>query len=445
MTSDVSLREIIAPQFYDVHRDISNNKHTHYFLKGGRGSTKSSFVSIELILGIMKFEDVGAICFRKVGADLKDSVFNQLLWAIDILKVSDFWSVSLSPLKLTYLPTNQHILFRGVDDPSKSKSIKLKKGYFKYIWFEEADQFFGMAEIRKILQSIMRGGSEQKVFYSYNPPRSLTNWINIESTIERKDRLIHKSSYLDVPKDWLGTQFIAEAKYLKETNEESYNHEYLGEVVGTGGEVFKNIVLRDISEDEIENFDKVYRGLDFGFSADPCAYVCCYLHNNKLYIFNEYYKVGVGFDTLSNIIKEENTYNDVVYADSAEPRSIYELSRRKIRILPAIKGAGSVNYGITKLRDLKEIIIDPKRCPNCAKEFTLYELDRDLYGGYKAEYPDKNNHSIDAVRYALCNHSSFLKTVKEKGKNDFELFRKKQNADFSEYLGIWKGEKTWFI
>ena len=101
-----------------------------------------------------------------------------------------------------------------------------------------------MPEIRKILQSIMRGGSGQKVFYTYNPPRSQTNWINVESLIERKDRFIHKSNYLEVPKDWLGTQFIEEARYLKETNEESYNHEYLGEVVGTGGEVFKNVVIR---------------------------------------------------------------------------------------------------------------------------------------------------------------------------------------------------------
>ncbi len=436
MTSDVSLRSIIAPQFYDVHRDISKDKHTHYFLKGGRGSTKSSFVSIEIILGIMKYQDVGGICFRKIGADLKDSVFNQLLWAIDILKVTDYWSVSLSPLKLTYLPTNQHIMFRGVDDPSKSKSIKLKKGYFKFIWFEEADQFCGMPEIRKILQSIMRGGSGQKVFYTYNPPRSQTNWINVESLIERKDRFIHKSNYLDVPKDWLGTQFIEEARYLKETNEESYNHEYLGEVVGTGGEVFKNVVIREITDEEISNFDKVYRGLDFGFSADPCAYVCCYLHNGKLYIFNEYYKVGAGFDTLSNVIKGENVYNEVVYADSAEPRSIYELSRRKIRVLPAVKGAGSVNYGITKLRDLKEIVIDPKRCPNAAKEFVLYELERDLYGGLKAEYPDKNNHTIDAVRYALCNHSSFIRTEKQKRKHDFEFFNRKSADDYSDYLGI---------
>lgn len=435
MTYNVSLKKVIAPAFYQVHRDIAKDKHTHYFIKGGRGSTKSSFISIEIILGIMKHKDAGAIAFRKIGADLKDSVFNQLLWAIDVLKVTDYWTYSLSPLRLTYLPTGQHILFRGVDDPSKSKSIKLKKGYFKYIWFEEADQFSGMAEIRKILQSIMRGGTGQKVFYSYNPPKSITNWINLECKIERKDRLVHSSTYLDVPDAWLGSQFVAEAEYLKSTNEESYQHEYLGQAVGTGGEVFKNITLREITDSEIENFDKIYRGLDFGFSADPCAYVVCYMHNRRLYIFYEYYKTGVGFDQLTRVIKEENVNNEVVYADSAEPRSIYELAQRKIRIVPAKKGAGSINHGITKLKDLAEIIIDPKRCPNVAREFSTYELESDFYGGFKAYFPDKNNHTIDAVRYAMCNHSDFVRE-KKKNNKDFDILNIRTEQNYSDYLGI---------
>lgn len=435
MTSDISLRKLIAPAFYPVHRDISKGAHTHYFIKGGRGSTKSSFVSIEMILGIMKYGDAGGICFRKIGADLKDSVFNQLLWAIDMLGVSGFWEINLSPLKLTYKPTGQTILFRGVDDPSKSKSIKLKKGYFKYIWFEEADQFSGMAEIRKILQSIMRGGSGQRVFFTYNPPQSITNWINVESTVPRSDRLVHESTYLDVPAEWLGDAFTAEAEFLKKTNPESYEHEYMGKATGTGGEVFKNVRLKTINDSEIEQLENISRGLDFGFSADPCAYVCCCLHNCKLWIFYEYYKCGAGFDELTRVIKDENRDNGIIYADSAEPRSIFELSRRKIRIAPAAKGGGSVNYGITKLKDLEAIIIDPKRCPNTAREFTMYELDRDLYGGFKANFPDKNNHSIDAVRYALSNHSGFIKPKKEKRHHDFDLFNKAEQS-FSDYLKI---------
>lgn len=406
----INLKDIIAPVFYEVHKDIKNDLHTHYFLKGGRGSTKSSFISIELILTIIRDDKANAIVFRKYGTDLKDTVFNQVLWAIDMLQANQMFKINLSPLKITYISTGQEILFRGLDDANKSKSIKPKHGYFKFIWFEEADQFSGMEEIRKVIQSLMRGGNRQKVFYTYNPPKSIQNWINSEVLIQRKDRLIHHSTYLDVPNNWLGEQFYIEAEHLKRTNENSYNHEYMGEVTGTGGEVFSNVTLRPITDEEIETFDKIYRGLDFGFSVDPCAYVSCHLHNNKLYIFYEYYKVNASYSDIVENIKKENTYNDLIYCDSAEPRSISELLKRGIRCTGAIKGKGSVNYGIGKLQDLTEIIIDNERCPNVAREFTTYEIEKDRNGNFKAEYPDKNNHSIDAVRYAL----SIITSIKKK-------------------------------
>lgn len=174
MTTSLNLSRVIAPGFYEVHRDIKNNRHTHYFIKGGRGSTKSSFVSIEIILGIMRTPHAHAIAFRKVGKDVKDSIFNQLLWAIDILEVNSYWAVNLSPLKLTYKPTGQTVMFRGVDDAAKSKSIKLREGYFGFVWFEEADQFSGMEEIRKILQSLLRSGKDQRYSTLTTLPSRLT-------------------------------------------------------------------------------------------------------------------------------------------------------------------------------------------------------------------------------------------------------------------------------
>lgn len=431
----VRLSEIISPCFKEVHKDIKNNGHTHYFIKGGRGSTKSSFVSIEIVQGIMRYPNANGIALRKVGRDLKESVFMQLLWAIDILGVSAYWSVHLSPLRLCYKPTGQMILFRGVDDASKSKSIKLRKGYFKYIWFEEADQFTGMEEIRKVTQSLIRGGENQVVLYTYNPPKSVNNWINTEITnrLATKDSdtstVIHHSSYLDVPEAWLGQDFIREAERLKATDETSYNHEYLGEVTGTGGEIFKNVTLREITPDEIKALGRVYRGLDFGFSIDPCAYICCCLHNYKLYIFNEFYLEELGFDKMAELITEENKLNDLVYADSAEPRSIHELAIRGIKVSPARKEKGSVEHGVSRLsRDLIEIVIDPIKCPNAAKEFTTYEYERDKDDVFKAMYPDKNNHTIDAVRYALCNTEFMLKPEKKQVKKhvDFDFQKKRE-------------------
>lgn len=403
----ISLKKLIAKPFYSVHNDIKQGNHTHYWLKGGRGSTKSSFISIEIILGMMRDAEAGdhtnAVALRKVGNNLKTSVHEQLLWAIDMLGVSHLWDSKISPQSLTYIPTGQKILFRGADDPKKIKSIVFAKGYCKYIWYEELDEFAGMEEIRSINQSLMRGGERFVVFYSYNPPQSVNNWVNAEAQLTRPDRLVHHSTYLDVPKEWVGEQFIIEAEHLKKTKPENYAHEYLGEVTGTGGEIFTNVKCRQITDEEIKGFYNIKRGLDFGYAIDPLAYnVMHYDRKHKrLYIFHELYKVGISNKAAAEHILKENKNNDPVYADSSEPKSINEIRQYGVRISPVKKGPDSVDYGIKFLQDLEEIIIDDVRCPETAREFLTYELEKDANGNFKAGFPDKNNHSIDAVRYAL--------------------------------------------
>lgn len=403
MTMKIKLSELIAPSFHEIHRDIKNNRYTHYWLKGGRGSTKSSFTSIEIILGMMKDPQANAVALRKVKDTLKESVFEQFLWAIEKLQVSEYWYATHNPMSITYIPTGQKIIFRGADKPEKIKSIKVSKGYIKYVWYEEVDEFNGIEEIRVINQSLLRGGDRFVVFYTYNPPKSQRNWVNHEVTIDRPDRKVHHSTYLTVPKHWLGEQFFIEAEHLKKVNPQAYAHEYLGEVTGTGGEVFTNVTTRTISDQEIKTFDRIRRGLDWGYASNPLHYAV--LHYDKtrrrIYIFYEIHKVGMTYDQLAEKIKKENKMNDPVTADSAEPRSNSELKQRGIRIRPAKKGPGSIEHGIKFLQDLEEIIIDPKRCPNTAREFLHYELEKDRNGEWKAGFPDKNNHSIDAVRYAL--------------------------------------------
>ena len=405
----VRLSDLIAPSFYQVHQDLKDEAHTHYWLKGGRGSTKSSFASIEIILGMMQDTEANAVILRKVGMYLKDSVFEQLIWAIERLRVSNYWHVTKSPLELTYIPTGQKVLFRGADKPRKIKSTKFSKGYAKYIWFEEVDEFNGMEEIRTINQSLMRGGSRFVVFYTFNPPQSIRNWANGEILNERSDRLIHHSTYLDVPVHWLGEPFIIEAEHLKRVNEKAYNHEYLGEVTGTGGEVFTNVTIRKITDDEIKRFDRVKRGLDFGYASDPLHYAVCHFDKTRrrLYIFFEIHKAGMKNRVAVREIKKENKYNEPITADSAEPRTIAEFKDLGLRIIGAKKGPGSVEHGIKFLQDLEEIIIDNERCPNTAREFLNYELEKDKEGNFKADYPDKNNHSIDAIRYSLENEMNY--------------------------------------
>lgn len=404
MNDIVRISEIIAPSFFDVHKWIKEERYTHYWMAGGRASTKSSFISIEVVLLMMKDPNANAVVLRKISNTLKDSVFNQVIWALDKLGVSDYWQVNKSPLELTYIPYGNKILFRGSDDPQKLKSTKFTKGYCKIIWYEEATEFFGMEEIRNINQTLMRGGDKFIVFYSYNPPKSVNNWVNAESLEVRPDKLLHKSTYLDVPKEWLGEPFYIEANHLKEVNELAYRNEYLGETTGTGGAVFDNLTIREITDDEIKTFDKIYDGLDFGYAVDPACYVQTYFDKTrkKLYIFSEVYGVGLSNEKLWEKIIEKKISRATITADSAEPKSIDKLnSLGQVYVKGAKKGPDSVEYGIRWLQDLEEIVIDNVRCPNTAREFSLYEYERDKYGVFKSKYPDENNHSIDATRYAI--------------------------------------------
>ncbi len=401
---------VIAPHFYDLLDDVLDNKHTHYWLKGGRGSTKSSFIGIVIPLLMMIDSQnsihSNAVALRKVGDTLSDSVYAQILWGIEMLGVSAYWEAKVSPLKLIYTPTGQEIKFKSAnnkDEHRKIKSTKFKKGFCKYVWYEELDEFFGMPEIRSINQSLLRGGTGYEAFYSYNPPKMLSSWVNGESIVERKDRLVHSSTYLDVPPKWLGEEFFVEANTLKEQDEMAYRNEYLGEATGTGGAVFANITLRKITDEEIRHFDNIADGIDFGFAVDPA----CYGQNHydktrkRLFIFNEIYQVNMSNRKLWEAIIKIKIGSSYITADSAEPKSIAELnSYGTLRVLGAKKGPDSVDYGIKWLQDLFEIIIDPERCPNTAREFKSYEYEKDKYGNFISKFPDMNNHTIDLTRYS---------------------------------------------
>ena len=323
-----------------------------------------------------------------------------------MLGVGDYWKATQSPLRLTYKPSGQVIMFRSSnnkDEYRKLKSIRFVRGFCKYTWFEELDEFFGMEEIRNILQSLLRGGEKYKVFYSYNPPKVVSSWVNMEVLNVREDRYVHSSIYLDVPPEWLGEQFIIEAEYLKKVNELAYRNEYLGEPTGTGGAIFTNVETREIPNEELKHFDNILDGNDFGYAVDPACYIQAHYDKTRrrLYIFNEIYKVGLSNRELFTEIKKIKIGNSFVTCDSAEPKSIDELKSLGLRVRGAKKGPDSVKYGIKFLQHLESIVIDNKRCPNAAKEFTAYEYEKDKWGNFKSTYPDYMNHSIDAVRYAI--------------------------------------------
>lgn len=401
--SDILLSSVLGPAFYGLAHDVFRHGHTHYDLAGGRGSLKSSCVSLLVPLLLIQHPDAHALVLRKVANTIRDSVYAQYLWAIGELGMAAYWSAKVQPLELVYKPTGQKIMFRGADDPMKIKSIKVPFGYIAVTHFEEKDQFAGRAEIRTILQSTMRGGSTFWNFESYNPPVSRDNWANKDSLEQRPDRLCHHSTYLDAPPEWLGEQFLAEAEFLRQTNERAYRHEYLGEAVGTGGNVFENLDIRPITPEERAAFDRVRCGVDWGYFPDPWAFNRCHYDAARrvLYIFDELTALRQGNrETADLLLAHGLTRADLITADSAEPKSVADYNKFGLRCMGARKGPGSVEYSMKWLQSLVRIVIDPYTCPDTAKEFLGYEYERTRDGQIVSGYPDRDNHHIDAVRYA---------------------------------------------
>lgn len=259
-----------------------------------------------------------------------------------------------------------------------------------------------MEEIRNVLQSLLRGGPSYQVFGTYNPPKSRNNWVNEEILVDDPDRLVHHSTYLTVPEDWLGPQFLAEAEKLKAKNERAYRHEYLGEVTGTGGAVFENVEDMAMSNELVGNFDRLYYGLDFGFSIDPLAFVSMHYDAKKedLYIFDEIYQQKLTNSRAAELIQQKAGSGRII-ADSAEPKSIQEMRNMGLHVGGAKKSRDSVEHGIKWLQDRAHIYIDKRRCPNTYREFVTYEYERNRQGQFISAYPDKDNHALDATRYAM--------------------------------------------
>ena len=421
-------------KFDKVFQDIMQHKHLNYDFPGGRGSTKSSFVGgFTVPILILSNPKIHAVCFRRYSNTLKTSVYAQVQWGIQTLGLQDWFIFHMNPLEIIYKPTGQKIIFLGMDDPGKVKSIKLPFGYIGVTWWEELDHYDGEAQIRKVLQSTMRGGDKFWNFYTYNPPISINNWANEfteECELHRQDdTLVTRTTYLDVPKSWLGQAFIDEAEYLQEVNPRAYENEYMGVPVGTGGNIFDNVEDMDMPDSFIATFDTIYNGLDWGYANDPNAYVKMYFDKTRqdLYIFGEHVATHESNRRLYEVLYEEKHLrkrvfqydadtksenevwveipfmdkNELITADSADPKSIADFKSYGCFMRAAEKGPDSVRYGIKWLQSLRHIYIDKHRCPNAYKEFVSYEYDRDKQGHIISEFPDRDNHTIDSARYGL--------------------------------------------
>lgn len=417
----IDIVDCIAACYMPIHKEVQDGTHTIFHLPGGRGSAKSSFVSLEIVDGVMNDPTANGIIFRRYANTLRESVFSQIAWAIDELGVAHLWRGSVSPMVYTYIPTGQQIFFRGLDDASKLKSIKPRNGTFKYVWFEEFSELNGGNQVRNVLQSVVRGGNDFRIFNSFNPPLSVNSWANKYILIPDDRATVFRTDYTMIPAEWLGEAFILEAERLRDINEQAYRHEYMGEAVGSGGEVFPNVEAREITDAEIEQMQYFYCGVDWGFSVDPFAFIRCSYdrRTQTVYILDEIVKRGCSNTEIADMIKAKgydkaapaeyyhSPFADGIYqakqlviCDSAEPKSVADLRKQDIKALECKKYPGSVNYGIRWLQS-KRIIIDPRRTPHAFKEFTEYEYEQTRDGEFLASVPDKDNHCIDSLRYAL--------------------------------------------
>lgn len=390
---------VLGKAFVDINRQIKPN--IEYVFEGGRGGLKSSFVAFKIVELIKNNPQMHACITRQVAGTLKDSVYANMKWAINELGLMEEFECKVSPLEIKYIKTGQTIYFRGLDDETKLKSIKPEFGYIGILWKEEKDQMKGDAQERSVNQSVLRGGDGSYDFSSYNPPKSKSNWVNRIKLVPNPKRVIHHSSYLEAPAEWLGQKFIDDAAHLKEINPEAYEHEYLGVPNGDGGNVFEYLEIRDITDEEISHMDRIFAGVDYGWYPDAFCYLRTYYDSarEKIYLIDELYVNKWSNSKTADWIKKKGYDDYTMICDSAEPKSVNDFRDAGLPARGAIKGPGSIEYGF-KFLQTKTIVIDPKRTPNAYKEITEYEYDRDKEGNVISGYPDGNDHAISALRYA---------------------------------------------
>lgn len=412
----IKSNSIFARVYNSTFRHITAHKYERYTFTGGRASCKSSFISLVIVILIVMFPNYNALIIRKTANTLRRSVFEQIVWAINKLGLAGRFKIPKSQtaaLPITYTRKDgrtQYIIFAGSDDPEKLKSIKVAQGYFAILWVEEKTELKPQ-ELQNIKISALRGGDKYYIFESFNPPSATRHWCNAEARQDDPNRLVIHTTYEDIPREWLGDAILHDIEQTKKNNPKAYENIYLGIATGTGRNIFENITLREITDDEIGKFDYFYNGVDFGYYPDPFAFVAMSYNEKeaRLYIFDELYLLKHGNFEAYNALKKhmeaqgQDIGRDRITADSAEPKSIADFRNFGADMRGAIKGRGSLEAGFKWLQSLHEIVIDPARAPHAADEFTLYEYEIDkrtgeIMTGYPQGQPD---HALAAVRYAL--------------------------------------------
>lgn len=416
-TNEVYLPEVIGKGY----GTYWNYKGRYRVVKGSRASKKSTTTALNMIYRIMTYPDSNGLVIRKVFRTVKDSCFSQLKWAIHRLKVDKYWKATNSPLELTYLPTGQKILFRGLDDPLKVTSVAVDKGSLCFLWIEEAYEIMSEDDFNMLDESI-RGqvpdGLFKQITLTLNPWND-RHWIKRRFfDTEDKDILAITTNYKC--NEWLDESDLKVFETMKTHNPKRYRVAGLGEWGVVDGLVYENVREdRFNKEDVIKNNPNIKPvfGLDFGYTNDPTALFCGLLdlENYKIYVFDELYKKGLSNKNIYKEIEKMGYRKEKIIADSAEPKSIDELKDLGLyRISPAKKGKDSILNGVQFIQNF-EIIVHP-RCVNFMTEITNYQWAKDKFNKAINEPIDDFNHLQDAMRYAIepYTRNKGLRTISKK-------------------------------
>ena len=391
-------------------------------VKGSRGSKKSYTAALWYIYNMMKLPESNLVVVRKVDGTNRDSTFAQLKTAIMRLGVDHLWKCTVSPLEITYMPTGQKILFRGLDDPLKLTSITVEKGYLCWAWFEEVYQIMNKKDFDKVDLSI-RGLLPPHLFKQITltlNPWSDKHWINGAFFIgKNKDRKSLIGKGLDIHSK-TDTELVMTTnyrinEYLDDEDRRVYeemlkNNPKRAEIEANGewgvaeGLVYENWEELNFDYREIskrKDIDSSF-GLDFGYTNDPSALICLLVSKDKgeIYIFDEHYQKSMVNKEVADMIKYKGYSKEVIIADSSEPKSIEEIKREGIyKIKAAAKGKDSILNGIQFIQGFK-IFVHPK-CVNTITELSVYSWDENKDGNKINKPIDDYNHLLDAFRYGM--------------------------------------------
>lgn len=380
--------------------------------KGSRASKKSKTTALNNITRLMEYPQANLLCVRKTYRTLKDSCFTELKWAIHRLGVDAWWDIKESPLEMTYKPTGQKILFRGLDDPLKVTSITVEVGVLCWLWIEEAYEISSEADFDTLDESI-RGevppGLFKQITLTFNPWNE-HHWIKHRFFDAAPDPDILAMTTNYTCNEWLDAADKKVFETMKRNNPRRYRVAGLGDWGIVDGLVYENWEEHLFSIDEVRKTPGIKSafGLDFGYTNDPTALFCGLIDTSSktLWVFDEIYKPGMSNEDIAAAVTEAGYAKERIRADSAEPKSIdrlYALGLAHIR--RARKGKDSINNGIDFIQDYK-IFIHP-RCTNFLTEIGNYTWDTDTKTGKKLNRPiDDFNHLMDAMRYALEEYST---------------------------------------